>query len=302
MCHESSGLGLTETIGIGKSTVKIEDFALRRQHLRHRAEPGHLSPAHADRAAEGGEERLQDRQRQPAARDRDDPLQEPAGAARRCSGTGTPIACLFLPVRINGDVALFKGIMKEMLEKDRAAGGKLLAHDFIAHHTEGFDALVRDLDATSLGRDRRRRAASRASRSRRRASIALASERMICCWAMGITQHSNGVANVQEHRELRAAARADRAPRRRPLSGARAQQRAGRSHRRHLGEDEPGVPERAGQGVQVLAARGARPRHRQDDRGDARGKGEGVRRRWAATSCPRRPTRTTRRRRSRAAG
>ena len=42
-------------------------------------------------------------------------------------------------------------------------GGKLLAHDFIAHHTEGFDALVRDLDATPLGRDRRRRAACRAS-------------------------------------------------------------------------------------------------------------------------------------------
>ena len=64
-------------------------------------------------------------------------------------GKGTQIACLFLPVRVNGDVALLKGIMKEMLETDRAAGGKLLAHDFIAHQTEGFDALVRDLDATT---------------------------------------------------------------------------------------------------------------------------------------------------------
>ena len=54
MCHESSGLGLTETIGIGKATVKIEDFALGRQHLRHRPEPRHLPPAHADRAGEGG--------------------------------------------------------------------------------------------------------------------------------------------------------------------------------------------------------------------------------------------------------
>src|SRR6185312_14613200 len=111
-------------------------------------------------------------------------------------GSGTAIACLFLPVRVNGDVALFKGLMKEMLEADRAAGGKLLAHDFIAHHTEGFEALVRDLDATSWdtvveasGCTREQIAAG--------AKIALESERMICAWAMGITQHGNGVANVQ---------------------------------------------------------------------------------------------------------
>src|SRR5665811_586239 len=53
-------------------------------------------------------------------------------------GTGTPLACLFLPVRINGDVALLKGIMKAMVERDRLAGGTLLAHDFIAHNTEGY--------------------------------------------------------------------------------------------------------------------------------------------------------------------
>ena len=66
-----AALGLTETIGIGKATVKIEDFELRRRDLRHRPEPGHQPSAHADRAAEGGAQRLQDRQRQSAARDRD---------------------------------------------------------------------------------------------------------------------------------------------------------------------------------------------------------------------------------------
>jgi anaerobic selenocysteine-containing dehydrogenase len=63
----------------------------------------------------------------------------------RMLGHGTDLACLFLPVRINGDVALLKGIMKEMLEEDERTGGKVLAHDFIDHHTECFDAFARDL-------------------------------------------------------------------------------------------------------------------------------------------------------------
>ena len=111
-------------------------------------------------------------------------------------GRGTDLACLFLPVRINGDVALLKGIMKEMLEEDERTGGKILAHDFIEHHTEGFEAFAADIRARA-GSASSRRAASRASRSARRRGSPCASERMICSWAMGITQHKNGVANVQ---------------------------------------------------------------------------------------------------------
>jgi molybdopterin-dependent oxidoreductase alpha subunit len=118
--------------------------------------------------------------------------QEPLGLL----GHGTPIACLFLPVRINGDVALLKGIMKEMLEADRAAAGELLAHDFIQHHTEGFEALVHDLDAASWASIVQQSGVSRELIAEG-AKIALHSERMICCWAMGITQHENAVANVQ---------------------------------------------------------------------------------------------------------
>ena len=81
MCHESSGLGLTETIGIGKSTVKIEDFSYADSIFIIGQNPGHLPSAHALGAAEGRPQRLQDRQRQSAPRDRDDPVQEPAGAA-----------------------------------------------------------------------------------------------------------------------------------------------------------------------------------------------------------------------------
>jgi molybdopterin-dependent oxidoreductase alpha subunit len=111
-------------------------------------------------------------------------------------GTGTKLACLFLTVRINGDVALLKGIMKEMLEMDESEGGKILAHDFIEHHTEGFEAFAADLRRENWDKIVKNSGIPR-EQIREAAQIAVKSERMICSWAMGITQHKNGVANVQ---------------------------------------------------------------------------------------------------------
>jgi molybdopterin-dependent oxidoreductase alpha subunit len=195
MCHESSGLGMTETIGIGKSTVTIEDFSHADSIFVIGQNPGTCHPrmlSELQKAARNGCKIVSVNPLPETGMIRFKNPQEPLSLL----GPGTAIACLFLPVRVNGDVALFKGLMKEMLAADRAAAGSLLAHDFIAHQTEGFEALVRDLDATSWD------AIVEASGCTREqiaegAKIALESERMICCWAMGITQHENGVANVQ---------------------------------------------------------------------------------------------------------
>jgi molybdopterin-dependent oxidoreductase alpha subunit len=109
---------------------------------------------------------------------------------------GKKLACLFLTVRINGNVALLKGIMKEMLEADERAGGKVLAHDFIVHHTDGFEDFATDLRRENWESITRNSGSSR-EQIREAAQIEVESERMICSWAMGITQHKNGVANVQ---------------------------------------------------------------------------------------------------------
>jgi molybdopterin-dependent oxidoreductase alpha subunit len=194
MCHESSGLGLTQTIGIGKATVTIQDFEHADSIFVIGQNPGTCHPrmlTELQKAARNGCKIVSVNPLPETGMIRFKNPQEPLGLL----GTGTPIACLFLPVRINGDVALLKGIMKEMLEMHRG-GRPVLARDFIDHQTEGFDALVKDLDgetwddiveASGVSRDLIREAAE----------IAAASERMICCWAMGITQHRNGVANVQ---------------------------------------------------------------------------------------------------------
>jgi molybdopterin-dependent oxidoreductase alpha subunit len=195
MCHESSGLGLTETIGIGKATVKIEDFSYADSIFIIGQNPGTCHPrmlSELQKAARNGCKIVSVNPLPETGMIRFKNPQEPLSLL----GRGTPIACLFLPVRVNGDVALLKGLMKEMLEADRAAGGTLLAHDFIQHQTEGFEALARDLDQTPWEEIV---AASGVSRQliAEGAKIALESERMICCWAMGITQHENGVANVK---------------------------------------------------------------------------------------------------------
>jgi molybdopterin-dependent oxidoreductase alpha subunit len=195
MCHESSGLGLTETIGIGKSTVTIEDFACADSIFIIGQNPGTCHPrmlTELEKAAKNGCKIVSVNPLPETGMIRFKNPQSPLALL----GRGTQIASLFLPVKVNGDVALFKGLMKEMLAADRAGGGRLLAHDFIAHHTEGFEELVRDLDATSWDEIV---AASGVSRDAiaEGAQIALASERLICAWAMGITQHGNGVANVQ---------------------------------------------------------------------------------------------------------
>lgn len=195
MCHESSGLGLTQTIGIGKATVKLEDFEHADSIFVIGQNPGTNHPrmlTELQKAARNGAKIVSVNPLAETGLMRFANPQEPLALL----GASTSLASLFVPVRVNGDVALFKGIMKHMLERDRATGGKVLAHDFIAHHTEGFPELMSDLEATSWETILRETGVSR-DVIEQAAEIAIASERMICCWAMGITQHKNGVANVQ---------------------------------------------------------------------------------------------------------
>ncbi|HEY8748374.1 MAG TPA: FdhF/YdeP family oxidoreductase [Tepidisphaeraceae bacterium] len=195
MCHESSGAGLSETIGHGKATVRIDDFACADSIFVIGQNPGTCHPRMLTE--------LQKASRNGCKIVSVNPLIEP-GLMRfknpqeplHMLAPGTEMACLFLPVRINGDVAVLKGIMKEMLEEDDRTGGKVLARDFIEHQTEGFEAFAQDIRNESWDRIVESSGISR-DLIHQAAQIAIKSERMICSWAMGITQHKNGVANVQ---------------------------------------------------------------------------------------------------------
>lgn len=196
MCHESSGVGLSEVIGIGKGTVLLEGFDEADAIFVIGQNPGTNHPrmmTALQKAARNGATIVSVNPQKETGLSRFKHPQEIGGWV----GSGTPLASLFLQVRINGDVALLKGIMKEMLQRDDESDGRIVDHEFIAEKTDGFEAFADDLRETTweeivvnsgIDRDDIKKAAD----------IACDAERMICCWAMGLTQHKNGVANVQE--------------------------------------------------------------------------------------------------------
>jgi molybdopterin-dependent oxidoreductase alpha subunit len=194
MCHESSGVGLKETIGIGKGTVKLSDFDLADVILVIGQNPGTNHPRMLSA--------LQSAVRNGAKVVHINPLPE-TGLKRfkhpqnplDLIGKGTTLAHLFLQVRINGDIALFKGVMKELLAIEESSGN-VFDKKFIAEHTTGYDALIADLNATDWHTITEQSGISR-EQIKQLADLIAGAKRMISCWAMGLTQHKNGVANIQ---------------------------------------------------------------------------------------------------------
>jgi molybdopterin-dependent oxidoreductase alpha subunit len=197
MCHESSGSALTESIGVGKGTVTLDDFAQAEAIFVIGQNPGTNHPRMLTT--------LQAAKRRGCRIVHINPLPE-AGMSRfkhpqevfdTLVGRGTQLADLFLQVRINGDVALLQGIAKEVLEEDARLGGGVLDREFIAAHTSGFAEF-----AASLGRvgwdEIAEGCGIERGQIREAARAFIESERTIFCWAMGLTQHKNAVANIQE--------------------------------------------------------------------------------------------------------
>ena len=202
MCHESSGAALSEAIGVGKGTVTLEDFAQADAIFVIGQNPGTNHPrmlttleAAKMRGAkivsinplpEVGLERFKNPQH----------FLHPLKALPTLLGEGARLVDLWLQPRINGDLALFKGIMKDMLAAEDAAPGTVFDHAFIREHTHGYDALIADLRVAdwdeivaASGVPREQIAAV--------ARIAIGSRAMICCWAMGLTQQPNSVETIQ---------------------------------------------------------------------------------------------------------
>jgi molybdopterin-dependent oxidoreductase alpha subunit len=195
MCHESSGAALSATLGIGKGSVTLEDLHIAKLILVIGQNPGTNHPrmlSALKKCKDNGGLIISINPLQEAGLkafvDPQSPLQVLKG--------GTKIADIHLPVRINGDVALLKGIMKLMLEMDEA-NGKAFDHAFIAAKTIGFAAFIQDLRATDLQRCIEDSGIA-LQEMKKVAQLIAKNEKIIACWAMGLTQHTNAVGNIQE--------------------------------------------------------------------------------------------------------
>ena len=190
MCHESSGVALTESIGIGKGTVTLEDFNSADLIIVVGQNPGTNHPRMLTA--------LRDARKKGASIISINPLTE-TGMKRfkhpqnpiEMFGLGSSIADKHLSIKINSDQALFRAFSKSIIESDK------LDNDFIQNSTYGYEdykKLVLDTDLgeiskiTGINKDEIIQVSKKISESKS----------TIVCWAMGITQHKNSVATIQE--------------------------------------------------------------------------------------------------------
>lgn len=195
LCHESSGTALSETLGIGKGTVTLGDFALAEAIFVIGQNPGTNHPRMLSALQEAKRRGCKIVSINPLPEAGTQRFKNPQEVWNTLSG-GTRLADLFVQVRIGGDHALLEGVMKEMLAAERARGG-VLDRAFIDAHTSGFDAFVAALDRTSWD-DIVRESGIERPQILEVAEVAMTAKSVICCWAMGLTQHRSAVATIQE--------------------------------------------------------------------------------------------------------
>ncbi|MCL4103826.1 UNVERIFIED_CONTAM: hypothetical protein GTU68_029143 [Idotea baltica] len=196
MCHESSGAGLGATVGIGKGSVTLDDIHKAKLILVMGQNPGTNHPrmlSALKKCRDNGGDIVSVNPLHEAGLRRFVNPQMPVEVLRG----GTEIANYHLPVRINGDVALLKGILRILLNHEEKSPGKVFDRKFIADKTAGYDKLVAHLHTIDLA-DCVENSGIAQSEMETIANLVMGTDKIIICWAMGLTQHKNGVQNIQE--------------------------------------------------------------------------------------------------------
>ncbi|HST71786.1 MAG TPA: FdhF/YdeP family oxidoreductase [Kocuria rosea] len=196
MCHESSGWGMGQTLGVGKSTVSYDDYLNCDLVIIIGQNPGTNHPrmlTALERLKDNGGQIVAVNPLPEAGLRRFKNPQRPKGVI----GRGTDLADQFLQIRAGGDMALLQAVSQRVLAAEDAAPGTVLDHEFLAQHCEGLEQLrahLAELDeqtvlaATGLTTAEIDELADRYLRA----------EKVIITWAMGVTQQKNGVATIKE--------------------------------------------------------------------------------------------------------
>jgi molybdopterin-dependent oxidoreductase alpha subunit len=112
-------------------------------------------------------------------------------------GGGTELTDVFLQVKVNSDIALAKALMLMLLEAEEKAPGTVLDKAFIEEKTAGYEAFIEDLKKHNIS-DLVAACGVPEAEIRRAAELLIENKKIIICWAMGLTQHKNGVENIRE--------------------------------------------------------------------------------------------------------
>src|SRR5262249_43763247 len=190
MCHESSGSALTETLGVGKGSVLLEDLHPTDLIFVVGQNPGTNHPrmlSALERAKKAGARIVAVNPLPEAGLIRFKNPQKASGLV----GRGTPLADLFLQIRVNGDLALFQALNRLLLDKDESG------RELLESHTVGFEELAEHLGALDWDDVLEATGLSREQIDETFAEV-LGAQRIVVCWAMGLTQHKNSVPTIRE--------------------------------------------------------------------------------------------------------
>ncbi|HEU5290586.1 MAG TPA: FdhF/YdeP family oxidoreductase [Cyclobacteriaceae bacterium] len=195
MCHESSGVALTETVGIGKGSVTLDDFYKTEVIVIIGQNPGTNHPRMLSA--------LQKAKKNGAFIININPIPEAGLIGFRhpqnpldLIGKPTQITDLWLQVKINEDVALLKAINKLLLEEEKK-NPETVDDEFIKEKTTGYENYVKELNKHNLD-DLIIRSGVEKESVLQAAAVLARKKRIIVCWAMGLTQHKNAVDNIRE--------------------------------------------------------------------------------------------------------
>lgn len=196
LCHESSGTALSETLGTGKGTVSLLDLHHADLIFVVGQNPGTNHPRQLsalEEAKRNGARIIAVNPLPEAGLFRFKNPQKPRGVI----GSGVPIADQYLPIRLGGDLSFFRALNRLLLEAEDTRPGEVLDHDFIDASTTGFEEFAEHARSTDWDTVLTETGLSRAEIEAVRDEV-LRSDRVIVCWAMGITQHRHAVPTIRE--------------------------------------------------------------------------------------------------------
>jgi len=196
MCHEATSVGLPQAIGIGKGTVSLDDFDVCDLIISMGHNPGTNHPRMMGTLHECARRGVPIIVFNPLRERSLERFADPQDPIEMGTLGSTPIASTYFQVKVGGDAAALKGIMKALMNADRD-GRNTLDHEFISRHTNGYEAFAKDLDATSWA-DIEQASGLRQRDLEQVADAYARSNATIVTYGMGITQHEKGTSNVQQ--------------------------------------------------------------------------------------------------------
>ncbi len=196
LCHESSGTALSETLGTGKGTVSLLDLHHADLIFVVGQNPGTNHPRQLsalEEAKRNGARIIAINPLPEAGLFRFKNPQKPRGVI----GSGVPIADQYLPIRLGGDLSFFRALNRLLLEAEDARPGEVLDRDFIDASTSGFEEFAEHARSTDWDTVLAETGLSRAEIEVARDEV-MRADRIVVCWAMGITQHRHAVPTIRE--------------------------------------------------------------------------------------------------------